>query len=259
MFYWDINPVAFSIGPVTVYYYGLLFSTGFILGYFIMQYLCKLQHLKTDELDKLLVFIFAGTIIGARLGHCLIYEPEYYLQRPLDIIKIWEGGLASHGGTVGVLIALWLFLRKSTFTFLQLTDLLAIPVALVACFIRIGNFMNSEILGKHTNSDFGVIFARIGDMAPRYPAQLFEAFAYLITFIVLSLVFFKFKNRPQGTIFALMLIFIFTARLVIEGFKEEQAMYSTDLFLNVGQLLSLPFIAAGFLLLFYVFKKKKRV
>ena len=258
LLYWDQNPIAFSLGPIQVHYYGLLFSIGFILGYYIMQYLCKKCGYKTNDLDKLLVYIFIGTIVGARLGHCFIYEPIYYLQNPLEIIKIWHGGLASHGGTVGVIIALLLYQRKSQFSFLDLTDLLSIPVSLVACFIRIGNFMNSEILGKPTNSDFGVVFLRLNEYFPRYPAQLFEAFAYLITFFILLLVFFKFKNKIKGLIFSLLLILIFSTRLIIEGFKEEQAMYDTHVFLNVGQLLSLPFILIGIILLIYSLKKAKR-
>ena len=203
------------------------------------------------DLDKLLTFLFIGTIIGARLGHCLIYEPQFYLSHPLEILKIWHGGLASHGGTLGVLLAIYLFTKSCNYRFLTIADMLCIPVALVSTFIRLGNFMNSEILGKYTDSPLGIVFARIGDAMPRYPAQLFEAFAYFIIFIILTLAYFYVKKRGPGFILGLLFILIFSARFIIEPFKVEQADYTTGIALNVGQLLSIPFIILGIILIIY--------
>ena len=259
LFYSSVDPIAFSIGPLTLRWYGLLFSGGFILGYFIMQWMFKRKNYNTQDLDKLLIYIFIGTILGARLGQCLIYEPDYYLRYPLEILKIWKGGLASHGGTLGVLIAIFLFVRKSKYTFLELCDMLCVPVALVATLIRVGNFMNSEILGIPTQGDFGVVFLRLGEDFPRYPAQLFEACSYFISFIVLALLYIKFnKKLPHGFLFSLFFLLIFTARFIIEPFKEEQADYTLGIALNVGQLLSIPFILGALILMIYVLKRGKR-
>ena len=259
MFIVDIDPIAFNIGPLAIRYYGLLFAGGFIIGYFIMQAMFKSLNYKTEDLDKLLVYIFVGTVIGARLGHCLIYEPAFYLSHPIEILKIYEGGLASHGGTIGVIIALYLFLRKhKQYRFLELVDMLSIPVALVSGMIRIGNFLNAEILGKFYDGPFSVIFVRLHDgNIPRHPVQLYEAICYFSLFIILSLIYKFYKNRPVGFIFSILIIVIFGSRMVLEQFKLEQADYSTNMFLNVGQLLSIPFVIAGILLLVYVFKKKK--
>lgn len=258
MFVWMGDPVAFTIGSVSMRWYGILFALGFVIGYFMMVELFKRAKYNTNDLDRLLVYIFAGTVIGARLGHCFIYEPDFYLSNPLEILKIWRGGLASHGGTVGVLIAFFIFIKRNKqYSFLEIGDMLCIPIAMVCCFIRIGNFMNSEILGKPTGSDFGVVFARLGETFPRYPAQLFEAGSYLLTFVILSICYFKWKNRPRGLIIAMLFFFIYTSRFFIEPLKEEQADYSTGMILNVGQLLSIPFVLGSLLFAWYVCKYQK--
>lgn len=258
LFYSTVDPIAFTLGPLTLRWYGLLFSLGFILGYFIMQYLFRKKGYNTSDLDRLLVYIFVGTVVGARLGHCLVYEPDFYLSHPLEILFIWHGGLASHGGTLGVLLAIFLFVRKSPYRFLELGDLLTIPVALVATLIRIGNFMNSEILGVPTGGDFGVVFLRLGETFPRYPAQLMESAAYFLTFIILSVLYLKKGARlPEGCLFALFFFFIFTSRFFIEPFKEEQADYSTGSIFTVGQMLSVPFIVASVILLIYVIRRQR--
>lgn len=259
MFVWDGDPIAFTIGPLTLRWYGLFFASGFVIGYFIMQAMFKRLKYNTEDLDKLLVYIFAGTIIGARLGHCLIYEPDFYLSHPIEILKIWNGGLASHGGTVGVIVAYSIFIwRSKKYRFLELADMLSIPIALVCCFIRLGNFMNSEILGTPTDSAFGVVFARLGEDFARHPAMLYEACAYFATFIVLTCVYFAMKKRPDGFILGLMLLMIFTARVIIEPFKIEQADYQTNVGMNVGQLLSYPFIIAALALIIFVWYRYKK-
>ncbi len=254
MFVWAGDPIAFSIGPVIMRWYGLLFAGGFVLGYFMMYAMFKRAHYKTDDLDKMLVYVFFGTIIGARLGHCLIYEPDFYLAHPLEILKIWKGGLASHGGTIGVVIAFFIFIKTShKYRFFEIADMIVVPIAMVCTFIRLGNFMNSEILGKPTNSDFGVVFARLGESFPRYPAQLFEAASYFITFVILAVLYFKWKKRPEGMLLGILLFLIYTARFFIEPFKEEQADYSTDMVFNVGQLLSIPFILGSIALMVFLY------
>ena len=253
MLVWAGDPIVLSIGPVVLRWYGILFAGGFVLGYCIMVALFKRAHYRTEDLDKLLLYIFAGTIIGARLGHCLIYEPDYYLAHPVEILKIWQGGLASHGGTVGVVLAFYLFIKFSRrYRFFDIADMLAVPIALVCTFIRIGNFMNSEILGKPTDSPLGIVFARLGEDFARYPAMLFEAAAYFITFLILAGLYLKWQRRPEGFLLALLLFLIYTARFLIEPFKEEQADYSTGIALNVGQLLSIPFIIGSLLLMLAV-------
>ncbi len=257
MFYWDADPIAFTLGPLTLRWYGLLFAGGFVIGYFIMQYMFKKRGYDQNDLDRLLLFIFAGTVIGARLGHCLIYEPDFYLSHPWEILKIWHGGLASHGGTIGVLLAIFIYFKlyKPQYTFFTLADMLCVPIALVCTLIRLGNFMNSEILGLPTNGSYGVIFARLGENFPRWPAQLMEAACYFLTFIILSFIYFKVKRRPQGFIMALLFFLIYTARFFIEPFKMEQADYSTHTMFTVGQLLSVPFALGGLLLMIYLVKK----
>lgn len=258
LFVSNLDPIVFSIGPISVRWYGLLFSLGFIIGYIVMQYMFRKLQYKTEDLDKLLVFIFLGTVIGARLGHCLFYEPDFYLRNPIEILKIWNGGLASHGGTVGVLLTVYIFCRHYHYQLLELLDMLSVPVALVSTLIRLGNFTNSEILGIPTNTDYGVIFARLGETFPRHPAQLYEALAYLVTFIILSLVYFKVKNKPKGLIFGLLFIFIFGSRILIEPFKVEQADYSTGTIFTVGQYLSIPFILLGIAVIIYAYLHRLR-
>lgn len=259
MFIHDMDPVAFAIGPVQVRYYGLLFALGFILGYFIMQRMFRLKGYNTADLDALLVYMFVGTVIGARLGHCLFYEPEYYLANPVEILKIYKGGLASHGGALGITLAFFIFQRRHrNYSFLEIADMLMIPIALVATMIRLGNFFNSEIIGTVSDGPFAVVFARLHDNLPRHPVQLYESFTYFMVFIVMCLCYKFYKTRADGFMLALTMILIFASRLFLEQFKTEQADYSTEMFLNVGQLLSLPFILAGVILLVYVQLKHKR-
>jgi prolipoprotein diacylglyceryl transferase len=224
-----------------------------------MQLFFKQKNYKTEDLDKLLVYIFAGTVIGARLAHCLIYEPDFYLSHPLEILKIWQGGLASHGGSLGVVVATLIFLRKNKYKFFELGDMLCVPIALVCSLIRIGNYFNSEILGNPTNADFGVIFVRLGETFPRHPAQLYEAAAYFTVFLILMALYLFVKNRPDGLLVGLLLTLTFTARMAIEPFKVEQADYSTNAIFNVGQLLSIPFIVVGIAVIIYAVKKNSKL
>jgi prolipoprotein diacylglyceryl transferase len=252
-FVWNIDPELFRIGSFGPRYYGLLFATGFLVGYQIIKGIFLKEGRKEEDLSSLLFHIMLGTIIGARLGHCLFYEPAYYLTHPLEILKVWKGGLASHGGGIGVIIAVWLYKRQhNDQPYLWLADRLAIGIAFTGACIRLGNFFNSEIVGRPSELPWAIVFARI-DSVPRHPAMLYEALCYLVLFFVLWL-FYK-KKGPDfvpGRILGMMLIGIFTARFFIEYVKENQVAFESGLLLNMGQMLSIPFIIAG--ILFYTGK-----
>jgi len=258
MLFWNADPILIQLGPIAVHWYGALFATGFLLGYQLMQRIYRQEGRPTEQLDKLLTYIFIGTVVGARLAHTLIYEPEYYLAHPIDILKIWEGGLASHGGGIGVLLAIWLFVRQHPENkFLWLADRLAIPTALTGCFIRLGNFMNSEIIGNPTDGNWGVVFERI-DMLPRHPVQLYEAASYFTIFVLLLMLFRTTKSKQTGFLFGLFLTLVFAARFIIEYFKTPQAAYEAGNLISVGQWLSVPFVLAGIVLMLLSAKKKAR-
>lgn len=253
---WSPSPEIFSIGPVTVRYYSVLFVSGFIIGYYIFTKFFKREGLPAEILDPLLYTLLASAVIGARLGHCLFYEPEYYLARPIEIIKIWEGGLASHGGAIGILVAIWYYIkkygRKYDFDYLWLMERIGIATALAGALIRLGNLMNSEIYGNPTDLPWGFVFVLRGEIIPKHPTQLYEALAYLVTFGVLMLLYWKMLPRlKKGTLFGLFLIGIFGARFLIEYVKEPQVAFEQGMALNMGQLLSIPFIVAGITLIVY--------
>lgn len=242
--------MACTLGPLQLRYYGLCFAGGFVAGYLIMQRLFRQRGYDTSALDSLVVYLFIGTVLGARLGHCLIYEPDYFLQHPLEILMVHRGGLASHGGTLGIVLAFVLWcMRHRRYHFLEVADMLTMPVALEGALIRLGNFFNSEITGLPWNGPWAVVFARTGDPTPRHPVQLYECASYLIIAAALALIYRLRPARPAGELLALALIAVFGVRLALEQFKPEQAAYSTGLPLTVGQLLSIPFILAGVALL----------
>jgi prolipoprotein diacylglyceryl transferase len=192
-----------------------------------------------------------GTVIGARLGHCLFYEPEYYLSNPLLILKVWEGGLASHGAAVGILLALYLLSRKIKKPYLWILDRVVIVVALAGFCIRMGNLMNSEIYGNVTNLPWGFIFARENETLAKHPTQIYEGLSYLAIFFLLYFIFIrKAKSLKPGYIFGLFLILLFSVRFIIEFIKEPQVGFEANMALNMGQLLSIPFILTGFYLLY---------
>jgi phosphatidylglycerol---prolipoprotein diacylglyceryl transferase len=256
---WDVDPEIFRIGPIAVRWYGLLFASSFLFGYFIMLKIFRNENLSDAMLDRLTVYMAAGVIIGARLGHCLFYEPEYYLRNPFEILKIWKGGLASHGAAVGILIAIWLFVRKERKDYAWALDRVAIVVALSGFFIRMGNLMNSEIYGVETTLPWGFVFLRDGQNAPKHPTQIYEGLAYLLIFILLYRMYWSKKGRHiQGTLISLICILIFTARFFIEFLKEDQVGFEAGMKLNMGQWLSIPFVIIGLAGLYYSLKIKKR-
>ncbi len=255
MIHWNISPEIIELGPVRLRWYGILFLTGFLIGYRIVQKMCQWEGKRTEVLDQLLIYLIAGTAIGARVGHCFFYEPEYYFAHPLEIFAIWKGGLASHGGGVGVFVALWIFSRRyPDFGLWWLFDRIAFPTAMTGGFIRLGNLMNSEILGKPTDGTWGFIFDRV-DQVPRHPTQIYESLSYFLIAICGYLIYRRSKqNLPRGLIFGFTLFTIYTARFFLEFFKENQVAFESSMSINMGQLLSLPYVVAG---LFFMWQSRR--
>lgn len=245
MIHWNPDPVLFAVGPLQIRWYSLMFLIGFTIGFQIIKRMCLRDGKPVEKLDTLLVWVVLATIIGARLGHCLFYDPDYYLSHPLDILKVWEGGLASHGGTLGVILALVMFSRRNPeFGTMWLLDHVCVPVPLVASLIRVGNVMNSEILGKPWNGPWSFVFTRV-DQVPRHPGQLYESLAYMILFAINYTLYRKNPDRPAGFFFGLTIFWIFAARILLETFKENQEPFENGMLLNMGQILSIPLALAG--------------
>lgn len=351
---WNADPEIFSVGSLSLRWYGLLFALGFVIGYILFQNFFKREGISFEYLDKLLVYMAVGTVVGARLGHCLFYDPKYYLSNPFEILKVWEGGLASHGAAIGILLALWLFVRKYKFSYIWLLDRIVIPVALAGAFIRTGNLMNSEIYGVATKSASGFIYVhdltrqleklkavnnityrvlndsltdgkalpmevqitlgpQLRDSSsaalfaelrlkeylannplveetdfyylpeqdfkyrieknpkgryvvtanflgvPKYPTQIFEALSYLFIFLVLYGLYLRFgTGLYKGLLFGLFLLLVFSARFLIEFIKEFQSAFEANLPLNMGQLLSIPFIIAGIYFIVKSYQRKEK-
>lgn len=263
---WNADPVIFNLfGSFPIRYYSLLFAGGLFLGYLVVKRMWVKEKLSIESLDKLAFYVFIATILGARLGHCLFYEPAYYLKHPLQMILpfnfnggefTYTGfmGLASHGGILGVFIAIALFCRKTKMNIFTVLDKVAVGGALTGAFIRLGNFMNSEILGKATGSDYGVIFKKVDNVA-RHPAQLYESIAYFAIFVILFLLY-RSKNfkRGDGFLFGLFFTLLFLARFVIEFFKINQVQFEEGMAYNMGQLLSIPFMLAGIAVMIWKWK-----
>lgn len=247
---WNLNPEIFSLGPISVRWYGLLFAMSFVVGYFIMLKIFRKEKLPEALLDKLSMYMLIATVVGARLGHVLFYQADYYWQHPLEIFKVWEGGLASHGAAIGIILALYIFARHTRHSFLWVIDRIVIVVALAGFFIRMGNLCNSEIYGNITQLPWGFIFERAGEELPRHPTQIYEALCYLGIFIYLLWYYFKKDGKPRaGYLFGTFLVVLFSVRLLIEFIKEPQVNFENTMILNMGQILSIPFIIGGIIIL----------
>lgn len=243
---WAPDPILFKVGPLAVRWYGLLFALAFLVGSYVVRRMFAREGKPEGDLDRLLLYVMIGTVVGARLGEVLFYNPAFYLSNPLEIVKIWEGGLASHGGAIGLFAALWLYARRRPDQpYLWVLDRVAVPTALAGMLIRTGNFFNSEILGVPADAPWAVVFARV-DAVPRHPAQLYEAVAYGLIFLVLLAAY---RRRgaatPHGFLTGLFLVLVFSARFAIETVKVPQAAFGAALPLSVGQILSVPAIALG--------------
>lgn len=262
---WNVNPEIFDIG-ISVRYYGLLFALAFIFGYKIEEKIFKSEGLPMSWLDKLWIYVAIATIVGARLGHCIFYDWTYYSAHPLEMILpvrftpefkfTGYQGLASHGAAIGIIAGLWYYSKKvSKKSIFWILDRAVIPIALAGFFIRMGNLMNSEIVGLPTELPWGFRFVNSGldhPELPRHPAQLYEALCYLVSFFVLMYLYWKTSAKKRmGFIFGSFLILIFTARFVIEFVKEVQEPWETDMVLDMGQILSIPFILVGIFMLWY--------
>lgn len=249
--HWGLDPVLLELGPIKLRWYGICFAAGFLVGYSIMQRIFRAEGRDEKDLDSLCVSVVIGTIVGARLGHCFFYDPSFYLSYPVEILKIWEGGLASHGGVIGVAIALWWYARKrSDQSFLWITDRVCLSAASAAAFIRLGNFFNSEIVGTPTDAPWGVIFTSYlrtpADPQPRHPTMLYEAASYAVIFFLLRFVYRRFGSKtPRGLILGLLLVTLFGVRFLLEYVKVAQAKGMEDAFLKTGQWLSIPAVLLG--------------
>ena len=255
---WNVDPEIFRIGSFAVRWYGLLFALGFVFGYIIIGKIFKWEKIPAKMLDTITTYMVVGTVVGARLGHCLFYEPAYYLSHPLKILMVWEGGLASHGAAIGILFAIYLFTKKINKPYLWVMDRIVIVVALAGFFIRMGNLMNSEIYGIETSLPWGFIFVRWGEIVPKHPTQIYEGLSYLLIFILIYKIYLKQKAKlNHGLLFGIFLILLFSARFWIEFIKEPQVGFEANMFLNMGQLLSIPFIVLGIYLLYLSQQKLK--
>jgi phosphatidylglycerol---prolipoprotein diacylglyceryl transferase len=268
---WEVDPELFQLGPFSIRYYGLMFAAAFYFGYYFLSKIFKKENVSIEVLDKLTIYAAIGTILGARLGHCLFYEPGYFLKHPLEIFIPWKGipftenfeftgyqGLASHGGILGIVIAFVFFTRKYKIGMLWLLDRASIVGTLGGFFIRMGNLFNSEIYGHETNLPWGFKFVLRGETVPKHPTQLYEALSYLLIFVSLYVYYNRSihkKNKPQnGLIFSIFLITLFLARFLIEFVKENQEEFEEGMALNMGQWLSVPFIVVGIVMFVMVRK-----
>ena len=260
---WNVDPVICQIGPIAIRYYSLLFIAGFPLGYWILTKCYKREGVDVQVLESLLYALLIGTVVGARLGHCLFYQPDYYLSKGhfLEIFQPWKGGLASHGGTIGVILAICWHARKYgkkyNFNSLWEMDRIAVVVCWAACCIRLGNLFNSEIYGGQTSLPWGFIFERRGEVVPKHPTQLYEALTYAILGVILTIAYFrKLDSLHRGWFSGIFFIGCFGMRFLIEFIKEPQVGFEEGMALNMGQLLSLPFVAFGIWCLWYSATKK---
>lgn len=272
---WNPDAEVFRLGGFAVRWYSMCWLVGLAIAYFLVRKLYKEQKVKDGLFDPLFIYCFIGILLGARLGHCVFYEPEYWLSSPQHVFEIfvpirfmsdgsWKftgyEGLASHGGTIGLTIALiiyWLRVRKHGLGIWQILDNIAIATPITACFIRLGNLVNSEIVGKVTDVPWAFIFERV-DMLPRHPGQLYEAIAYAIFF---PIGWYLYRKHPErvgtGFFFGLCLTLIFTFRFFIEYTKDIQVAKEAGMFLNIGQMLSIPFVLIGIYCMWRSFKTVK--
>jgi phosphatidylglycerol:prolipoprotein diacylglycerol transferase len=257
MLNWNIDPVLLELGPLEIRYYGVLFALGLFGAYSVGRQLCKKKKLSLEILDTLGVYLIVGLIVGARFGHIVFYELDYYLAHPELILQVWRGGLASHGAAIGVLIAYALFLwRNKKVKFFDYADIMAVGAAIPASTIRLGNFFNSEIVGRATGSDWGVVFERVDDTV-RHPSQLYEFGMGAILFVILYTLWLKYNKKAKpGFFFGLFFTIYFAMRFTVEFFKEYP-LHDAWFNLTTGQLLSIPFFLLGVGVLGWSQKKAK--
>ena len=292
---WNVDPVLFHLGSLQVRWYGLLWALGFLIGYFIMKRIYQREKMAEDALDKLLIYMLVSTVVGARLGHCLFYEPDYYLSNPLKIFAVWEGGLASHGGAIGILIGLWLYVRNYNkskkekndlqhINYIWILDRIVVAVCLVGALIRVGNVMNHEIYGTPTSLPWGFVFLRGSEQfcgtfdnytpcfawdapcppsewLPCHPTGLYEAFFCLVAMGILLWMYYKHDlgHKQPGLMFGTFLVIIFGSRICIEFLKNVQVEFERNMVFDMGQWLSVPFVLIGIGMIVWSFVNRKKV
>jgi prolipoprotein diacylglyceryl transferase len=257
---WNVNPEIFTIPYFDhpVRWYGLSWALGFFLSQQLMYYIYKKEGRPAKEVETLTIYVVLAAILGARFGHFLFYEPSVFFTDPLQILLPPYSGLASHGGAIGVLIALWFFSKKTNVKYLWIVDRLVIISALTGCLIRLGNLMNSEMVGLPTEMPWAFIFVQY-DGIPRHPAQLYEAIYCFLLFVCLYFTWRrKFKTLPDGMLTGWFLVILFTLRFFDEFLKLNQVTFEADLLLNMGQILSIPFVIAGIAILIMAYRKGKK-
>lgn len=291
---WTVDPVLFHLGPLQIRWYGLLWALGFFIGYYIMQRIYRKEKMTEDSLFSLLMYMLVSTIIGARLGHCLFYQPDVYLAHPIEILKVWEGGLASHGGAIGILIGLWLYVRKynkspkkkeekQRINYIWILDRIVVAVCLVGALIRLGNVMNHEIYGTPTSLPWGFVFMRGAEQfcgtfdnytacnswdapcppsewLPCHPTGLYEAFFCLVAMGILLWMYYKrdLGHKQPGLMFGTFLVIIFGSRICIEFLKNVQVEFEKSMTFDMGQWLSVPFVVIGIGMIVWSFVKRKQ-
>ena len=292
---WNVDPVFFRLGSLQVRWYGLLWALGFLIGYFIMKRIYQREKMAEDALDKLLIYMLVSTVVGARLGHCLFYEPDYYLSNPLKIFAVWEGGLASHGGAIGILIGLWLYVRNYNkskkekndlqhINYIWILDRIVVAVCLVGALIRVGNVINHEIYGTPTSLPWGFVFMRGAEQfcgtvdnytacnawdapcppsewLPCHPTGLYEAFFCLVAMGILLWMYYKHDlgHKQPGLMFGTFLVIIFGSRICIEFLKNVQVEFERNMVFDMGQWLSVPFVLIGIGMIVWSFVNRKKL
>ena len=254
---WDVNPALFHLGSFEVRYYGVLWAVALGISAYIFHHIMIREGLSEKTFDSVFWFGVISTVLGSRLGHCLFYDPGYYLTHPVEILDIRQGGMASHGAAVGLLIGLWLFSRKNKLPYIWSLDRISIVVAISGVAVRLGNLMNSEIYGTVTSLPWGFIFVRDGETLPKHPTQIYEALCYLVLFVILLWMYYKkdLARRRPGVMFGFFLIILFGTRFLIEFIKNPHVDFEQNMVLNMGQLLSIPFIVAGVVILWRALKQ----
>ena len=243
---WDVNPIFISPLGLDIAYYGLFWVAAFVLGGFIFNKVVRKEGLDPAITSSAFNYTIIATILGARIGHCLFYDPAHYLSNPIEILYFRDGGMASHGAAIGLLIGIWLFTRKWKVPYIWMLDRIGLVVTTGGALIRIGNLINSEVYGTQTSLPWGFIFPRAGETLPMHPTQIYEALAYLVLFAILAHLYWRTKTADRrGMLFGIFLIGLFGARIIIEFFKQPQMPFEQTMTLNMGQLLSIPFVLAG--------------
>lgn len=246
--HWGPDPDMIQFGDYAIRWYGLLFASGFYIGYMLMRRFFLKEGIPEEHLDKLTLYMVLSTVIGARLGHCLFYQPDYYLSNPVEILKVWKGGLASHGAAIAIPLGLILYSRNvSKRSPLWILDRIVIVVALAGTLIRLGNLMNSEIVGAPADIPWAFVFERISNNpVPRHPSQIYESLSYLSIFTILYRTYYRLDGHvPHGRIFGMFLVMVFGARFIWEFTKAVQVPFEQGMPLNMGQLLSIPLVLVG--------------